>query len=232
MLRVRRADDRGRTKLGWLDSRHTFSFGGYLDSEHMGFRTLRVLNDDRVAPGQGFGRHHHRDMEILSYVLAGELAHQDSLGNGSVVRPGEVQRMTAGRGVEHSERNPSPDAEVHFLQVWVLPAERGLAPGYEQRAFPEAERRDRLRLVASQDGREGSVTVHQDADVYLSLVSPGARIAFGLRPGRGAWLHVARGALSVDGVTLSAGDGASTDGARELTLEGLDDAELLLFDLG
>ena len=205
MIRVRSADERGQTALDWLDSRHSFSFNDYYDPAHMGFRTLRVINDDKVAPAAGFGRHPHRDMEILTYVIRGALEHRDSLGSGEVLRPGEVQRMTAGTGIAHSEFNPSPTEPVHLLQIWLLPERRGLTPGYEQKPFPEAERRGRWRLVASRDGRDGSVTIHQDADVYATLLEPGESVRHELRPGRHAWVQVARGSAALNGRPLGAG---------------------------
>jgi redox-sensitive bicupin YhaK (pirin superfamily) len=199
----------------------------------MGFGDLRVINEDRVRPGEGFGTHAHRDMEIVSYVLEGELAHRDSMGNGSVIRPGEVQRMSAGRGVTHSETNPSREHPVHFLQIWILPSERGLAPSYEQKAFPEAERRGRLRVVASRDGRDGSVTIHQDASLAIALLSDGQRVRHQIPKGRVAWVQVARGELTLDGTALRAGDGAAvTDEASlEIAARGPGEAEVLVFDL-
>jgi redox-sensitive bicupin YhaK (pirin superfamily) len=231
MITLRKSHERGRAEHGWLDSRHTFSFAGYHDPEHMGFRDLRVINEDRVEPARGFGTHAHRDMEIVSYVLAGELAHRDSLGNGSVIRPGDVQRMSAGTGVTHSELNPSPGEPVHFLQVWILPEKDGLRPSYEQRHFPAAERTGRLRLVASRDARDGSLRVHQDADVYASLLDRGDAVTHALRPGRHAWLQLARGRCAVNGVALEAGDGAAISGEAQLRIDGAEGAELLLFDL-
>jgi hypothetical protein len=231
MLTLRKANDRGHANHGWLDSRHTFSFAGYHDPEHMGFRDLRVINEDRVAPARGFGTHAHRDMEIVSYVLAGELAHRDSLGNGSVIRPGDVQRMSAGTGVTHSELNPSQREPVHFLQIWILPEQDGLPPSYEQRHFPAEERTGRLRLVASHDAREGSLRVHQDVDVYASLLGPGDAVTHALRPRRHAWLQLARGRCALNGVPLEAGDGAAVSGETQLRVDGADGAELLLFDL-
>jgi redox-sensitive bicupin YhaK (pirin superfamily) len=232
MIRLRPADERGRTRLGWLDSRHTFSFGDYRDPRHMGYRSLRVINDDRVAPAAGFGTHPHRDMEIVTCVLAGALEHRDSLGTGSVIRPGEVQRMSAGTGIRHSEYNPSRSEPAHFLQIWIEPAEEGLAPEYEQKAFPDAERRGRLRLVASPDGRDGSVRVHQDAELYAAVLGPGERVSHPLRPGRGAWVQVARGAAVLNGRPLQAGDGAAVEGEAALDLAAADgEAEVLLFDL-
>jgi redox-sensitive bicupin YhaK (pirin superfamily) len=231
MLTVRLADDRGHFDHGWLDTRHTFSFAEYRDPSHMGFRTLRVLNEDRVQPGAGFPTHAHRDMEILSYVLAGRLAHRDSLGNGSVIVPGEVQRMTAGTGVTHSEANPSGEEPVHFLQVWIIPERTSLAPGYEQRAFPEAERRGRLRLVASRDGAEGSLTVHQDVRVFAGSFERSESATHRLAKGRHAWLQVARGQVRVNGQQLSAGDGAGISGEPEIRVEGAPRGEVLVFDL-
>jgi quercetin 2,3-dioxygenase len=231
MINIRPAADRGRTAIDWLDSRHTFSFGDYQDRAHMQFRSVRVLNDDRVAPGMGFGTHSHRDFEILSYVVNGALEHKDSLGTGSVLRPGEVQRITAGTGIAHSEFNPSPTEPVHFLQIWLTPERRGLKPGYEQKAYTEAERRGRLRLVASHDGRDGSVTVHQDADLYVTLPEPGESVKHELRPGRFAWVQVARGAVTLNGKPLSEGDGAAISDESALTVTGKAPAELLLFDL-
>jgi redox-sensitive bicupin YhaK (pirin superfamily) len=233
MITIRRAEDRGHADHGWLDTRHTFSFADYHDPEHMGFGPLRVLNDDRVRPRQGFGTHGHRDMEIISYVLEGELSHEDSMGNGSVIRPGEVQRMSAGTGVLHSEQNPSRAAPVHFLQIWIIPSQSGLAPSYEQKAYPEAERRGKLRLVASPDGRDGSVTIHQDARLLIGLLGQGERARHALAPGRSAWVHVARGAVSLDGQRLGAGDGAAVmdEAALELAGAGQEPAEVLVFDL-
>jgi redox-sensitive bicupin YhaK (pirin superfamily) len=231
MIQLRPSEERGHTRLDWLDSRHTFSFGDYRDARHMGYRTLRVINEDRVEPGKGFGTHGHRDMEIVTVVLSGELQHRDSLGNGTLIRPGEVQRMSAGSGVLHSEFNPSSRAPVHFLQIWILPEREGLAPGYEQRAFPEAEARDRLRVVASRDGREGSLTVHQDAAIWRARLGANARIVHAPGPGRHAWLQVARGAVRFGPHELRAGDGAAISNEAELALEGREDADLLLFDL-
>ena len=230
MLRLRRSDERGHARHGWLDSRHTFSFADYHDPRHMGFRDLRVINEDRVEPGRGFAPHAHRDMEIVSYVLAGALAHEDSLGNGSVIRPGDVQRMSAGTGITHGEQNPSASEPVHFLQIWILPEREGLAPSYEQKHFPAEERRGRLRLVASRDGREGSIRIHQDVDLFATLLGAGDALEHALRPGRHAWLQLARGRCTLNGVALEAGDGAAVSEERSLRLAG-GDAELLLFDL-
>jgi redox-sensitive bicupin YhaK (pirin superfamily) len=238
-VRIRRADERGYADHGWLRSFHTFSFADYYDPAHMGFRALRVINEDRVAPGQGFGQHGHRDMEIISYVLAGSLQHKDSMGTSSVIRPGEVQRMSAGTGVLHSEFNASADELVHFLQIWILPARPGGAPGYEQKAFPEAERHGKLRLVASSDGRDGSVTVQQDVALYGALLDAGQRVTHDLAPSRHAWLHVARGEVALGGERLAAGDAAAVSGGGALDIVGGGPgagqaggpAEVLLFDL-
>jgi hypothetical protein len=231
MITVRRSADRGHFDHGWLDTRHTFSFAGYRDPRFMGFRSLRVLNEDRVEPGQGFGEHPHRDMEIVSYVLSGALAHRDSLGNGSTIRRGDVQRMTAGTGVVHAEFNASAVEPVHFLQIWILPERAGLAPGYEQRAFPDAEKGGRLRLVASRDGAEGSLTVHQDARILATLLAPGEEVRHPLAPGRHAWVQVVSGEVEVEGERLSAGDGAAISSAPEVAIRGVRDAEVLLLDL-
>jgi hypothetical protein len=231
VIRIRRSDERGLARHGWLESRFTFSFAEYHDPRHMGFRALRVINEDRVQPGQGFGTHGHRDMEILTWVLEGALEHADSLGTRSQIRPGELQRMTAGTGVTHSEYNASREERVHFLQIWLLPERAGLAPGYQQRAFPREERRDRLQLAASRDGRDGSLIVHQDAELYLAELAPGQRIAHRLRPGRHAWVQVARGSLALGGEPLAAGDGAAVSDQAQLELEGSSAGELLLFDL-
>ena len=230
MSTIRRAHERGHADHGWLNSFHTFSFADYYDPKHMGFRALRVINDDTVAAGRGFGTHGHRDMEIVSYVLSGELGHQDSMGNGSVIRPGDVQRMSAGTGVQHSEQNPSKTSPVHFLQIWIVPDRNGHAPGYEQTHFAETERRGRLRLVASPDGADGSITLHQDARLYAGLFAAGERAVHTVAPGRHAWVHVARGQATVDGHALGAGDALSTSTASELVITG-DDAEVLVFDL-
>jgi redox-sensitive bicupin YhaK (pirin superfamily) len=232
MIHLRKAEERGRADHGWLDSRHTFSFADYHDPEHMGFRSLRVINEDRVSPGQGFGTHPHRDMEIISYVLEGALEHKDSMGTSSVIRPGEVQRMTAGKGVLHSEYNPSRTDPVHFLQIWIVPEKNGLTPGYEQKAFGDPERRNRLRLVASRDGRDGSLRIHQDAELYTTLMTKGERVAQALRPGRHAWIQVARGAVDLNGKAMKAGDGAAASGERSLELAATADTEVLIFDLG
>jgi redox-sensitive bicupin YhaK (pirin superfamily) len=232
MLAIRPANERGLANHGWLDSRHTFSFGNYYDPQFMGFGPLRVINEDRVKPGQGFGTHGHRDMEIISYVLDGALEHKDSLGTGSVIRPGDVQRMSAGTGVRHSEFNASDSDPVHFLQIWILPERDGLEPSYEQKAFTDDEKRGRLRLVGSRDGRDSSVTIHRDVDLYASLLNAGDKVTYELGEGRYGWLQVARGSVRLDDKQLSAGDGVALKGARSLSLEGIDDAEILLFDMG
>jgi len=231
MIALRRAAERGRTRLDWLDSRHTFSFGEYYDERHMGFRSLRVINEDRVAPGAGFPTHSHRDMEILSYVVSGALEHRDSLGTGSVIRPGDVQRMSAGRGVSHSEYNPSPAEPVHFLQIWILPEARGVAPSYEQRAFDETGSRGKLLCVASRDGREGSVRIHQDAAVYLTRLGKGERVSPRIARGRGAWVQVVAGQLDLNGTRMVAGDGTAVEGESSVGLFASEDCEALLFDL-
>jgi len=232
MITVRKAGDRGGGDHGWLDTRHTFSFADYYDAAQMGFRGLRVINEDRVQPGRGFPTHGHRDMEIISYVLTGALEHKDSMGTGSVIRPGDVQRMSAGTGVMHSEFNPSRTEPVHFLQIWILPGTRGLDPSYEQKPFPEAEKRGRLRLIASRDGRDGSVTIHLDASVYAAVLAPGERVALALADGRHAWVQVARGAVTLNGEALGAGDGAALSREPALTLVAVERAEVLVFDLG
>ncbi|KAM3102696.1 pirin family protein [Phormidesmis sp. 146-12] len=237
MLTLRKAEDRGHANHGWLDSYHTFSFANYYDPAHMGFRTLRVINEDRVAPSQGFGRHPHRDMEIITYVLEGALEHQDSMGNRAVMLPGEVQRMTAGTGVTHSEYNHSDRDPVHLLQIWILPEQRNLEPGYEQKAYSDDEKRGNLRLIASQDGRNGSVTVHQDLNLYATVLSEGEKVSLtetdlSESPARGRhfWVQVARGAVSLNGELLNQGDAAALDG-ETLELVGKEDAEVLVFDL-
>jgi hypothetical protein len=230
MLTLSPAAARGRTRIDWLDSRHTFSFGEWYDTNHMGFRALRVINDDRVAPGGGFPTHGHADIEILSYVLEGGLAHKDSMGTGSVIRPGDVQRMSAGTGVRHSEFNESQSAPVHFLQIWIIPDRRGHAPGYEQKSFPEAERRGKLRLVASSDGREGSVSLHQDVALWVAVLDEGQKAELPLAAGRHAWVHVARGTVTVNGKRLDEGDGAALSDERVIALEG-HGGEILVFDL-
>lgn len=232
---IRRSLERGFADHGWLRSFHTFSFADYYDPGHMGFRALRVINEDRVAPSSGFPTHAHRDMEILSYVLSGGLEHKDSMGNGDVIRPGEVQRMSAGKGVFHSEFNASAREPVHFLQIWIVPAERGIAPGYEQKAFTSQEKRGRLRVVASADGRDGSVTLHQDVTLHAGLFDDGEVTTYRFAPGRHGWAHVARGSVTINGERLEAGDAVAVspqDGATEaLTISHGKEAEVLLFDL-
>jgi redox-sensitive bicupin YhaK (pirin superfamily) len=229
---IRPANERGFADHGWLRSFHTFSFADYYAPAHMGFRTLRVINEDRVEGGKGFGTHPHRDMEIISYVLSGGLEHRDSMGTGSVIRPGDVQRMSAGTGVTHSEFNASPSELVHFLQIWILPDKRGYAPGYEQKHFTEQDRQDRLRLVASKDGREGSLTINQDASMFAGLLAPEAKVTHDLQPGRHAWLHVAKGKVEIEGKLLSAGDAAAFDDAGSISVSSREASEILLFDLG
>ena len=230
MISIRRAAERGHFDHGWLNTYHTFSFADYHDPARMGFRSLRVLNDDRVAPGQGFGEHRHHDMEIVSYVLEGALAHKDSMGNSGVIRPGDVQRMSAGTGVQHSEFNGSRTEPVHFLQIWILPEAPGTAPGYEQKAFPPETRRGRVCLIGSRDGREGSVTIRQDVDAYASALETGQDVRHVLAPGRHAWLQVAEGELELNGNRLEEGDGAAVSDERALEIAGKG-AEFLLFDL-
>jgi redox-sensitive bicupin YhaK (pirin superfamily) len=231
MITVRGANERGHARRGWLESRHTFSFADYYDPAHMAFRDLRVINEDWIAPGGGFGTHPHRDMEIVTYVLEGALEHRDSLGTSSVIRPGEVQRMSAGSGIAHSEFNHSQSEQVHLLQIWILPEREGLKPGYEQRAYPEEERRGRLRLVASPDGRDGAVTIRQDVELYASLLDGGQSVIHTLRPGRHAWVQVTGGVVTLNGRELKAGDGAAVSEEETLELAGREPAEVLLFDL-
>ena len=231
MIELRPAAERGHADHGWLDSWHSFSFADYHDSAHMGFGALRVINEDRIAAGTGFGTHGHRDMEIVSYVLDGALAHKDSMGNGSVIRPGDVQRMSAGTGVLHSEFNHQKDAPTHFLQIWVQPDRRGVAPGYEERHFSEADKRGRLRLIASPDGADGSVTIHQSARLYAGLLDGDERARLALDAGRRAYVHVARGTVSVNGRRLVAGDAAKLVGEPAVELDSGEGAEVLVFDL-
>lgn len=231
MITLRHGSDRGRANHGWLDSHHTFSFANYYDPNHMGFRALRVINEDRVQPGRGFGTHGHRDMEIITYVLEGAVEHKDSLGTGAIVTSGEVQRMSAGTGIMHSEFNPSQTEPVHFLQIWILPAEQGLQPSYEQRAFSLEERQGKLRLIAAKDGRDGAVTIHQDVDLYTATLQPGDRVSHQLQPNRYGWLQVARGEASLNGYTLKAGDGVAVSEAELLNISTDSGAEILLFDL-
>jgi redox-sensitive bicupin YhaK (pirin superfamily) len=231
MIEPRRAQDRGHADHGWLNSHHSFSFADYHNPSRMGYSSLRVINEDRVAPGAGFPTHSHRDMEIISYVLAGALEHRDSLGNGSTIRPGDVQRMSAGRGVRHSEYNASQNEPVHFLQIWLLPERAGIEPGYEQQHYPESERRGQLRLIASHDGDTGSVRVHQDARVYASLLQSGESLQYTPAPGRHCYVHVARGELALNGDSLVAGDAAAIADEPVLLLSAPGMAEFLLFDL-
>jgi len=231
MITVRKAQERGHARHGWLESFHTFSFAGYHDPEQMGFRDLRVINEDRVQPRRGFGTHSHRDMEIVSYVLEGALEHKDSIGNGSVIRPGDVQRMSAGTGVRHSEFNPSPSELVHFLQIWIEPSVAGIPPGYEEKHFDAASKRGRLRLIASPDGRDGSVRVHQDAYLYAALLDSAERATHAVAPGRKIYVHVARGEATANGQPLAAGDALKATDVGEVVLERGDGAEVLLFDL-
>ena len=231
MLEIRKSKDRGLANLGWLNSRHTFSFGHYYDPNHMGFGPLLVINEDKVKPGMGFGTHGHRDMEIISYVLDGELAHKDSMGNGSVLRYGDVQRMSAGTGVMHSEFNHSEANEVHFLQIWIQPSAKGIAPGYEEKHFDAASKRSRLRLIASPEGADGSVTIHQDARLYASLLDGDESLVHTLSAGRTAYLHLIRGELKVNGVQLEGGDALKIREQAQVEISQARDAEFLLFDL-
>jgi quercetin 2,3-dioxygenase len=231
MITIRPARTRGQTNLGWLDSRHTFSFGDYHDPEQMGFGHLRVINEDRVEPAQGFGTHGHRDMEIISVVLSGSLQHKDSLGTGSVIRPGDVQRMSAGTGVTHSEFNPSDKAPVHFLQIWIQPERTGLKPEYEQKRFPAEDRKGRLCLVSSRDGRDGSLTIHQDAALHLGALDAGQRVAHAPAAGRRAWVQVALGAITLNGRDMQAGDGAAVSGEPRIDIAAREASDILLFDL-
>jgi len=231
MITIRKSEERGHLNHGWLDTYHTFSFDQYYDPAHMHFRSLRVINEDRVAAGKGFPTHSHRDMEIITYILSGGLEHRDSMGNGSVIRPGDVQRMSAGTGVAHSEFNPSDSEPVHLLQIWIMPRARNLPSSYEQKAFSKDERRNQLRLVASDDGSDGSVTIQQDAKVYAAILDGDRAIEHTLPDNRYAWLQVARGNLNVNGHELTQGDGAAISRERSLKLVSPDEAELLLFDL-
>jgi len=233
MITIRPSEKRGSFNHGWLETHHTFSFADYYDPNFMGFRALRVINEDTVQPGRGFGTHPHRDMEIITYVLDGALEHRDSLGTGSIIRPGDGQRMSAGTGIRHSEQNPSKTDPVHLLQIWILPNQLGIKPGYEQKSFPSEEKRGRLRVLASPDGREGSVTIHQDASLYSSILSAGQAVEHNLAPGRHGWLQVARGTVKLNGKELHQGDGAAVSEELKLTISGVgkEDAEILLFDL-
>ncbi len=232
MIEVRLAAERGAANLGWLDSKHTFSFGEYYDPEYMGFGNLRVINDDRVQPGQGFATHGHNDMEIISYIIDGSLEHKDSMGNGAVMTGGEVQRMTAGTGVTHSESNPSSDEVVHFLQIWILPEREGLEPGYEQKTFSAKDKSNKLQLIVSPTGREGSISIHQEVDLYASVVDPGATLMHQIADGRRAWVQVVSGAVDVNGHPLKEGDGAAISDTGDLQIAAATETELLLFDMG
>jgi quercetin 2,3-dioxygenase len=232
MITLRPANARGAANFGWLDTRHTFSFGNYYDPEHMGFASLRVINEDKVAPSQGFGTHGHRDMEIVTYVLEGKLEHKDNIGNGSIMRPGDVQRMSAGTGVLHSEYNASKTEPVHLLQIWILPEQAGISPSYEQAYFAPAERQGQLRLIGSRDGREGSVTIHQDVSLYAAILAAGESVSYQSAANRALWLQVAKGAIALNDQPLTAGDGAAITAAEALTITSTAaDTELLLFDL-
>jgi redox-sensitive bicupin YhaK (pirin superfamily) len=231
MINIRRSKERGGGDYGWLNTRHTFSFDQYYDPRFMSFRSLRVINEDWVAPGQGFPMHPHRDMEIITYLLEGALEHRDSMGNGSIIRPGDGQRMSAGTGVRHSEANPSRTDPAHLLQIWIMPDRLGHTPSYEQKAFPEAEKRGKLRLIASPNGQDGSVTIHQDAKLYVSLLAPGQEVQHQLGKDCHAWLQVAKGAVVLNGHKLAQGDGAAVSLEAQVSIQGSDDAEVLLFDL-
>ncbi len=231
MLTIRKAEDRGHANHGWLNTYHTFSFANYYEPKHMGFRALRVINEDRVSPGNGFGTHGHRDMEIITYVLEGALEHKDSIGTGSVIQPGEVQRMSAGTGILHSEFNHSKTDSVHFLQIWLLPEKEGLPPSYEQRNFSPAKTPGKLHLVAARDGRDAAVTVHQDVDLYAAVLEPGDRVSHSLQPQRHAWVQVARGGITLNGLSLDKGDGGAISEETDVVIEATTDAEILLFDL-
>lgn len=231
MITVRKAEDRGHADHGWLETNHTFSFASYREPQHMGFRSLRVMNEDRVAPGKGFGTHAHDNMEIISYVLSGALEHKDSMGNGEVLRPGEFQRISAGSGITHSEFNPSSEDPAHFYQIWLVPNVRDIAPSYQQREFGEGEKLNRLRLVASPDGDDGSLSIHTDAKVYLSTLAAGAEVGFDLQPGRHGWLQVLCGSIAVSGNQLSTSDGAAITKEDSVSIVASEDAEIMLFDL-
>jgi redox-sensitive bicupin YhaK (pirin superfamily) len=231
MITIRRAKERGHFDFGWLNTYHTFSFGEYYDPRNMGFRSLRVINEDFVHPGRGFPTHGHRDMEIITYVLEGGLAHKDSMGNGSIIRPGDVQRMSAGTGVMHSEANPSDTESVHLLQIWILPDKMNVEPSYAEKKFDDEEKRGRLRLVASPDGVDGSISMHQDARLYAALLEAEQQVAHELEADRHAWVQVARGAIEINGQALKQGDGAAISGERELKITGKEPSEILLFDL-
>jgi redox-sensitive bicupin YhaK (pirin superfamily) len=229
---LRKSEERGRSNLGWLDSRHTFSFGDYFDPKHMSFKLLRVINEDRVAPGRGFGTHRHDNMEIISYVLRGALEHKDSLGTGSIIHANDVQRMSAGSGVAHSECNPSETEEVHFLQIWILPNMQNLLPSYEQKRFSMEEKRGRLALIASALGRDGSLRIHQDVEIYATVLDGDDSVDYAMKPERSAWVQVARGTVRLNGQQLQAGDGIALTNTRALQLDKAQDAEMVIFDIG
>jgi quercetin 2,3-dioxygenase len=231
MINIRRSEQRGGGNFGWLNTRHTFSFDTYHDPKYLGFRSLRVINEDVVQAGEGFPTHPHRDMEIITYVLEGALGHKDSLGTGSVIRPGDGQRMSAGRGIRHSEMNASDTDPVHLLQIWILPNRGGIEPSYEQKSFPPEEKQGKLRVIASPDGENGSVTIHQDAKLYVSLLAPGEKVTHELATNRYAWLQVAKGSVELNGKLLQQGDGAAVSEEQRLTIEGKENAEVLLFEL-
>ena len=232
MQAIRHADERGLANLGWLNSRHTFSFGHYYDPKFMGFGPLRVINEDRVKPGQGFGTHGHKNMEILTYVIEGALAHKDSMGTGSVIRPGDVQRMSAGTGIRHSEFNASKTEPVHFLQIWITPEKDGIQPSYEEKTFSPAEKQGELRLIGSRDARNGSLEIHQDVDLYATRLSTAQSVTHSLGDGRKVWVQVVRGSVTLNETELRAGDGVALEGAQSIELTGRSDAEVLLFDMG
>ena len=231
MIEIRKAEQRGHFDFGWLNTYHTFSFGDYYDPSHMGFRSLRVINEDVVQKGRGFPRHGHRDMEIFTYILEGALEHRDSMGNGSVIRPGDVQRMSAGTGVTHSESNPSPEEPVHLLQIWILPGEEGITPDYEEKRFPDDEKRNKLRLIISPDGAAGAVKIHQDARVYAALLDSNHQVSHPLASGRHAWLQVAAGSVALNEIDLKQGDGAAVSGESTIAIVAQEPSEILLFDL-
>jgi len=231
MVTLRRSNERGGGDYGWLNTKHTFSFSDYWDPRWMGFRSLRVINEDYVAPASGFPTHPHNDMEIITYILEGQLEHKDSLGTGSVILPGDGQRMTAGRGIRHSEYNPSKSEQVHLYQIWILPERKGLEPGYEQKSFPTEEKQGKLRLIASPDAKDGSVKINQDARLFVTLLKPGEEVAHTFAKGRHGWLQVAKGGIELNGQTLEPGDGAAISKEQKLTIQGTKDSEVLLFDL-